>query len=110
MNRLLIACVLSVLLVWGSIWSVYTVEDTVSDIITQIENGQLDAAYTKWCTAETRFGTLLLHDELDKTDLLFNRLQATDPASPLFAPQQAELITQLEHLPDAEKPNLKNLF
>ena len=110
MNRLLIACILSVFLLWGSIWSISTVENTVSDIIAHIENDQLDAAYTKWNDAATRFGALLLHNELDEIDFLFNRLQATDPTSPLFAPQKAELITQLQHLPDAEKPSLKNLF
>lgn len=110
MNRLLIACVLSVVLLWGSIWSIRTVENTVSDIITQVENGQLEAAYNEWSAAEARFGALLLHHELDEIDLQFNRLQATDPASPLFAPQKAELITQLRHLPESEKPNFKNLL
>ncbi len=112
MNRLITALVLCVLLVWGCIWSYSTVDQTVNDITADIEAGDLESAYAKWTDAETRFGVLLIHDELDKAELLFARVMSAKEAGETeeLASEQAELLAQLRSLPELETPSLKNIF
>lgn len=112
MRRLLIAVALFVLLIWGSFWSSRTVSDTVDEIIADIENGAFEQAHQRWSSAQTKFGALLLHDEIDEADRLFERVLTAHAAGeesdlPL---DRAELLAQLRHLPDLERPSLKNLF
>ncbi|MDO4270126.1 MAG: DUF4363 family protein [Eubacteriales bacterium] len=112
MRRLWIAIALFALLIWGSVWSSRTVETTVDEIIAEIEAGRLEAAHEKWSAAETRFGALLLHEEIDEADRLFERVRTAKAAGEQgdYALDRAELLIQLRHLPDLEKPSLKNLF
>ncbi len=112
MNRMIAALVLCALLIWGCIWSYSTVERTVSGITASIETGDLESAYAEWTDAEPRLGVLLLHDELDKAELLFARVMAAKEAGKTdeLASGQAELLAQLKSLPELEMPSIKNIF
>ncbi len=112
MNRLYAALALCALLIWGCIWSCSTVEQTANDITADIEAGDLDSAYAKWTEAETRFGALLIHDELDKAELLFARAKAVKETggTEKAVIEQAELLTQIKSLPEMSKPLLKNIL
>ncbi len=112
MKRLYTAIALCFLLVWGCIWSFSTVDSKVGSITKDIESGDIDSAYAKWDDAGTLLGALLLHDELDRVDRLFARVQAsisTGEAAGLKS-DIAELLTQLKSLPELEKPSIKNIF
>ena len=65
MRRLLIAFVVLALLLWGSLWSSSTVERTVNEVVAALEADELEQAYALWMRAQSKFGALLLHDELD---------------------------------------------
>jgi len=112
MNRLIAALVLCVLLIWGCIWSSSAVEQTVNDITADIEAGDLESAYSKWTEAENRFGALLIHDEIDKAELLFARTKAAEETGETekAAIEQAELLAQIKSLPEMSKPLLKNIL
>lgn len=112
MQRLVIALVIFAALIWGSFWSSNTVKTTVSDMIQHIESDQIDAAYKKWNSAQSLLGSLLLHDELDSISRLFERVYTAQKidAQDDYLLDRAELITQLQHLPQLENPSLKNLL
>lgn len=107
MKRFYAALVLSVVLVWGCMWSFSTVNRRVNEIAREAEAGRLESAYEKWKESENVFGALLVHDELDKVERLFARLAAEKNAC---EPDKAELIAQLKSLPELEKPSIKNIF
>ena len=73
--------------------------------------GELDRARAIWEEAQPLLGALLPHEEIDETGLLFERLAAahdgTDDENLL---DRAELLAQLRHLPEVQRPTLKNLF
>ncbi len=112
MRRLLIALAITAALIVGSFWSFFTVDKTVDEITRNINAEKIDAAYSVWHNAETRFGALLLHEELDKVEHLFSRVLASIAAGETqnISAEKAELLTQLKSLPDLQKPSLKNLF
>ena len=89
MRRVWMALALLALLIWGSWWSLHTVERTTSDIAALIEAGELDAA-----------------------DRLFDRVLAARDAGNAedLALDRTELLSQLRHLPDLERPSLINLL
>lgn len=112
MQRLLIALAIFAALIWGSFWSSSIVQAKVSDIVENIESEQIDAAYDKWNAAQPLLGSLILHDELDNTSRLFERVSAAKKISAQddYLLDRAELIAQLQHLPQLEKLSLKNLL
>ncbi len=112
MRRFFTALAITAVLILGSFWSFYTVDKTVNEITQNIESGKIEAAYSKWHEAETRFGALLLHEELDNVERLFSRIKASVASGETqnISAEKAELITQLKSLPELEKPSLKNLF
>ena len=111
MKRLLAAAVLCAVLILGSVWSVNAVQKTTQAVALDVENDRLTEARETWDSAQTMLGALLLHEELDQADRLFDRvLAAQDSGSMDTALDRAELLAQLRHLPELQKPSLKNLF
>ena len=112
MQRILAALFLCAALVFGSIWSLRVVERTMDEIALTVEAGQLEQAYTQWEDAQLLLGSLLLHDEIDQADRLFDRVLAAQASGSEtdYRVDCAELLTQLRHLPDLQRPSLKNLF
>ncbi|WP_373163503.1 DUF4363 family protein [Agathobaculum sp. Marseille-P7918] len=112
MRRLCIALLLLVLLIWGSWWSLHTVERVTGSIIREIEAGELDKAHQHWDSAQLLLGSLLLHDEIDQADRLFDRVLAAheSESSEDFLLDCTELLAQLNHLPELERPSLINLL
>ncbi len=112
MRRLFAALAITAVLILGSFWSFHTVDKTVNEITQNIESGKIDEAYSTWHNAETRFGALLLHEELDKVEHLFSRVLASIASGETqnISAEKAELLTQLKSLPELQKPSLKNLF
>ncbi len=110
MKRLLAAAVLCAVLILGSVWSVNAVQKTTQAVALDVENGRLTKARETWDSAQTMLGALLLHEELDQADRLFDRVLAAQDSGTDTALDRAELLAQLRHLPELQKPSLKNLF
>lgn len=110
MKRLLAAAVLCAVLILGSVWSVNAVQKTTQAVALDMENGRLTEARETWDSAQTMLGALLLHEELDQADRLFDRVLAAQDSGTDTALDRAELLAQLRHLPELQKPSLKNLF
>lgn len=110
MKRLLAAAVLCAVLILGSVWSVNAVQKTTQAVALDVENGRLTEARETWDSAQTMLGALLLHEELDQADRLFDRVLAAQDSGTDTALDRAELLAQLRHLPELQKPSLKNLF
>lgn len=110
MKRLLAAAVLCAVLILGSVWSVNAVQKTTQAVALDVENDRLTEARETWDSAQTMLGALLLHEELDQADRLFDRVLAAQDSGTDTAPDRAELLAQLRHLPELQKPSLKNLF
>lgn len=112
MRRLLIAALLLALTAGGCIWSSHMVSAAANEIADDIENDQFTQAYLRWNDAQTLFGALLMHDEMDAAGRLFERILAAERTGDQdsLSSDRAELLFQLRHLPELEKPSLKNLF
>ncbi|MGI6181855.1 MAG: DUF4363 family protein [Agathobaculum sp.] len=112
MRRLLIAASLLILTAGGCIWSSRMVSAAANEIADDIENGHLSQAYLRWNDAQPLFGALLLHDEIDTAGRLFARILAAERTGDQdsLSSDRAELLFQLRHLPELEKPILKNLL
>lgn len=112
MKRFVIALVILVALVCGSFWSSNTVQTTIDDLIEQIEDDQIEAAYKDWDAAQPLLGSLLLHGDLDSASSLFERVFIAQKigAADDYALDRAELIAQLQHLPQQALPSVKNLL
>ena len=110
MKRLLAAAVLCAVLILGSVWSINAVQKTTQAVALDVENGRLTEARETWDSAQTMLGALLLHEELDQADRLFDRVLAAQDSGTDTALDRAELLAQLRHLPELQKPSLKNLF
>lgn len=112
MQRIFAALFLCAALVFGSVWSLRVVEDTVDGIVREIEDGHLEQASRQWEAAQRLLGSLLLHDEIDQADRLFDRVLTAQAAGSEtdYRIDCAELLTQLRHLPDLQRPSLQNLF
>ena len=112
MKRLLTAAVLCAVLILGSVWSVRAVDKTAQAVALDVENDRLTQARETWDAAQTMLGSLLLHDEIEQADRLFDRVLSAQQngLTDEFALDRAELLAQLRHLPDLQRPTLKNLF
>lgn len=110
MKRLLAAAVLCAVLILDSVWSVNAVQKTTQAVALDVENDRLTEARETWDSAQTMLGALLLHEELDQADRLFDRVLAAQDSGTDTALDRAELLAQLRHLPELQKPSLKNLF
>lgn len=112
MRRLGIALLLLALLIWGSWWSLHAVEQVTGSIVREIQAGNLDQAHQHWDDAQLLLGSLLLHDEIDQADRLFDRVLAAHESenSEDFLLDCTELLAQLNHLPDLERPSFINLL
>ena len=110
MKRLLAAAVLCAVLILGSVWSINAVQKTTQAVALEVENGRLTEARETWDSTQTMLGALLLHEELDQADRLFDRVLAAQDSGTDTALDRAELLAQLRHLPELQKPSLKNLF
>ena len=110
MKRLLAAAVLCAVLILGSVWSINAVQKTTQAVALDVENGRLTEARETWDRTQTMLGALLLHEELDQADRLFDRVLAAQDSGTDTALDRAELLAQLRHLPELQKPSLKNLF
>ena len=111
MKRLLTAAVLCTVLILGSVWSVRVVDNT-AQVALDVENNRLNEARETWDAAQTLLGALLLHSEIDQADRLFDRVLAAQQngLTDEFSLDRAELLAQLRHLPEVQRPTLKNLF
>ena len=112
MKRLLTAAVLCTVLILGSVWSVRVVDNTAQAVALDVENDRLNEARETWDAAQTLLGALLLHSEIDQADRLFDRVLAAQQngLTDEFSLDRAELLAQLRHLPEVQRPTLKNLF
>lgn len=112
MKRLLTAAVLCAVLILGSVWSVKAVDNTAQAVALDVENDRLNEARETWDAAQTLLGALLLHSEIDQADRLFDRVLAAQQngLTDEFSLDRAELLAQLRHLPEVQRPTLKNLF
>ena len=112
MQRFIVALFLCAALVSGSVWSLWVVEYTTEEIAQTIESGQLQQAYAQWKDAQLLLGSLLLHDEIDQAERLFQRVLTAEyiESTTDYRIDCSELLTQLHHLPDLQRPSLKNLF
>ena len=112
MKRLLTAAVLCTVLSLGSVWSVRVVDNTAQAVALDVENDRLNEARETWDAAQTLLGALLLHSEIDQADRRDDRVLAA-PQNSLtneLARDRAELLARLRHLPEVQRPTLKNLF
>ena len=111
MKRLLTAAVLCTVLILGSVWSIKAVDNTAQAVALDVENDRLNEARETWDAAQTLLGALL-HSEIDQADRLFDRVLAAQQngLTDEFSLDRAELLTQLRHLPEVQRPTLKNLF
>lgn len=112
MKRLLTAAVLCTVLILGSVWSIKAVDNTAQAVALDVENDRLNEARETWDAAQTLLGALLLHSEIDQADRLFDRVLAAQQngLTDEFSLDRAELLAQLRHLPEVQRPTLKNLF
>ena len=112
MKRLLTAAVLCAVLILGSVWSVKAVDNTAQAVALDVENDRLNEARETWDAAQTLLGALLLHSEIDQADRLFDRVLAAQQngLTDEFSLDRTELLAQLRHLPEVQRPTLKNLF
>lgn len=112
MKRLLTAAVLCTVLILGSVWSIKAVDNTAQAVALDVENDRLNEAWETWDAAQTLLGALLLHSEIDQADRLFDRVLAAQQngLTDEFSLDRAELLAQLRHLPEVQRPTLKNLF
>ncbi len=112
MRRLCIALLLLALLLLGSWWSLHTVDRITGDIVREIQAGNLDEAHRRWDDAQLLLGSLLLHDEIDQADRLFDRVLAAHKTQNTedYLLDCTELLAQLNHLPELERPSLINLL
>ena len=113
MKRLLTAVVLCAVLILGSVWSIRAVDNTAQAVaLDVVENDRLNEARETWDAAQTLLGALLLHSEIDQADRLFDRVLAAQQngLTDELALDRAELLAQLRHLPEVQRPTLKNLF
>ena len=106
MKRLLTAAVLCTVLILGSVWSVKAVDNTAQTVALDVENDRLNEARETWDAAQT------LLSEIDQADRLFDRVLAAQQngLTDEFSLDRAELLAQLRHLPEVQRPTLKNLF
>ncbi|MFR8736898.1 MAG: DUF4363 family protein [Butyricicoccus sp.] len=112
MKRLLTAAVLCTVLILGSVWSIKAVDNTAQAVALDVENDRLNEARETWDAAQTLLGALLLHSEIDQADQLFDRVLVAQQngLTDEFSLDRAELLAQLRHLPEVQRPTLKNLF
>lgn len=112
MKRLLTAAVLCTVLILGSVWSVKAVDNTAQAVALDVESDRLNEARETWDAAQTLLGALLLHSEIDQADRLFDRVLAAQQngLTDEFSLDRTELLAQLRHLPEVQRPTLKNLF
>ena len=112
MKRLLTAAVLCTVLILGSVWSVRAVDNTAQAVALDVENDRLNEAWETWDAAQTLLGALLLHSEIDQADRLFDRVLAAQQngLTDEFSLDRAELLAQLRHLPEVQRPTLKICF
>ena len=110
MKRLLTAAVLCTVLILGSVWSVRVVDNTAQAVALDVENDRLNEARETWDAAQTLLGAL--HSEIHQADRLFDRVLAAQQngLTDEFSLDRAELLAQLRHLPEVQRPTLKNLF
>ena len=109
MKRLLTAAVLCAVLILGSVWSIKAVDNTAQAVALDVENDRLNEARETWDAAQTLLGALLLHSEIDQADRLFDRVLAAQQngLTDEFSLDRAELLAQLRHLPEVQRPTLK---
>ena len=112
MQRIIFSLFLCAALVFGSVWCLRVVENEVGAVITAVEAGEVEQAHAKWEDIQTLLGSLLLHTEVDQADRLFDRvLTAKASGSETdYLIDRAELLAQLHHLPELQRPNIRNLF
>lgn len=112
MKRLLTAAVLCTVLILGSVWSIKAVDNTAQTVALDVENDRLNEAQETWDAAQTLLGALLLHSEIDQADRLFDRVLAAQQngLTDEFSLDRAELLAQLRHLPEVQRPTLKICF
>ena len=112
MKRLIAAAVLCAALVLGSVWSGCAVQRVSDAVLHEMENGRFDEAHRTWKAAQTLLGALLLHEEIEQADRLFDRVLAAQEAglTAELTLDQTELRAQLKHLPELQKPSLKNIL
>ena len=87
-------------------------DNTAQAVALDVENDRLNEARETWDAAQTLLGALLLHSEIDQADRLFDRMLAAQQngLTDEFSLDRAELLAQLRHLPEVQRPTLKNLF
>ncbi|MDY3618669.1 DUF4363 family protein [Agathobaculum sp.] len=112
MRRPLIALILLAVLLAGCVWSDRSLERVVGQIEQAVQQDDLDSAQKQWSEAQSLFGALLMHEELDQTDRLFARaIKARDVGEDReLAIERAELLSQLAHLPELDEASIKNVF
>lgn len=112
MQRILIALFLCGALAFGSVWSERAVDDALGAVETDIEADAVEQAHQKWEQAQTLLGSLLLHTEVDQADRLFDRVLAAKAAGSEvdFQLERAELLAQIAHLRDLQRPTVRNLL
>ena len=111
MKRLIAAAVLCAVLILGSVWSGYAVQRVSDAVVREIEDSRPEEAQRTWKSAQTLLGALLLHDEIEQADRLFDRVLAAQSSGGDDAQaDRAELLAQLKHLPELQKPSLKNIL
>ena len=112
MRRVVFALILGALLIWGSVWSLRAVGRAAGAAAADLSAGRLTQAHEKWEASQTLLGALLVHSEVDQADRLFDRVLAEAAAgqTEALAADCAELLAQLRHLPELQRPSLKNLF
>ena len=112
MRRLFISLALLAALIGGCLWSNHSLDRTIGAIKSEVEAGRLTEAMALWSGAESLIGSLLPHEEIDQTDRLFARAQRAQSigAADELAMENAELLDQLDHLPELDSISLKNIF
>lgn len=110
MKRLCMAIVLFALEIGGCFWNTYTVEQDVNRMVATLQTGAVADAYRQWKQSDPKFGALMMHVDLENVERLFIRLQYAEVTSVDYAMDFAELVGQLQQLPELSRPTLKNIF
>lgn len=116
MKRLIAACVLFSLILFGCIAEYWTVSNT-ADTLAAAVSGQTDPAilyesYQQWSEKKTTLSAMIAHTEVDQIENLFVRALQASRNQDLNETrlQVAELTGMLRHLSELQFPHLYNIF
>lgn len=112
MRRLWFAIFLFVFVVCTCIGGNVAIKKMVEPIVSNIENGNIEEAFSEWASYETTLGALLPHSEIDEINRLFVYVKKAQEIGEdkQYKIDSAALVQQLNRLPELGSVDLKNIL